>query len=194
MPLRNLPRDDVTFPPATEIARWFPVFYSGAIREARSMQTPNSALPIAQGNTPEGAAGPPGPPVEPREAIVFFDGVCGLCNYWVDFVLTRDRQARFRFSPLQGELARERLHIRPEEPLNSIVLVDSSGICRKSAAVARILRGLPGPWPIAGWLLWVIPRPLRDLGYDFVARNRYRWFGQKEACRLPSPAERERFV
>lgn len=126
--------------------------------------------------------------------VIFFDGVCGLCNAWVDFVLARDTRHRFRFGPLQGETAREWLKLPPDAALDSVTLVDTGGTYRKSAAVSRILIGLGGLWFLCGWLLWLIPRPLRDWGYDFVARRRYRWFGKKETCRLPTPAERERFV
>lgn len=133
--------------------------------------------------------------VGPGEApVIFFDGVCGLCNHWVDFVLARDRRGAFRFGPLQGETARAWLNLPPDAALDSITLVDRAGIHRKSSAVSRILVGLGGLWVLCGWLLWLIPRPLRDWGYDFIARQRYRWFGKKESCRLPSPAERARFV
>ena len=126
--------------------------------------------------------------------VIFFDGVCGLCNTWVDFALARDTRRRFRFGPLQGETARDWLHLPPDAALDSIMLVDESGTHCKSTAVARILIGLGGVWLVSGWLLRIVPRPLRDWGYDFVARRRYRWFGKKESCRLPSPAERARFV
>ena len=126
--------------------------------------------------------------------VIFFDGVCGLCNTWVDFVLARDTERRFRFGPLQGETARDWLHLPPDAAFDSIMLVDAAGTHSKSTAVARIFIGLGGVWALCGWMLRVVPRPLRDWGYDFVARRRYRWFGKKESCRLPSPTERERFV
>ena len=126
--------------------------------------------------------------------VIFFDGVCGLCNAWVDFVIARDRHARFRFSPLQGETARDWLQMTPETSLDSVALVDAAGIHRKSEAVWRILSQLGGVWRPLGCLLRLIPCPLRNWGYDFVARHRYRWFGKKEACRLPTPGERVRFL
>lgn len=126
--------------------------------------------------------------------VIFFDGVCGLCNRWVDFVLARDRAQLFRFSPLQGETARVWLQFESEVSLDSIVLVDSLGEHRKTDAVARILRGLGGTWGLAGAALAILPRPLRNLGYDLVAKNRYRLFGRKAACRLPTPEERSRFL
>jgi predicted DCC family thiol-disulfide oxidoreductase YuxK len=126
--------------------------------------------------------------------VIFFDGVCGLCSRWVDFTLARDRQARFRFATLQGETARDWLKIDADQPLNSIVLIDEKGEHRKSDAVWRILARLGGIWTVPGWLLRLTPHPLRNWGYDFVARHRYRWFGKKSICRLPTPEERERFL
>lgn len=129
-----------------------------------------------------------------QSPVIFFDGVCGLCNAWVDFVLARDKRRQFRFGPLQGKTAKESLQLPAETALDSVTLVDAGGVFRKSDAVSRILIRLGGIWRLGGWLLRLIPRPLRDWGYDFVARHRYRWFGKKETCRLPTPDERARFV
>lgn len=126
--------------------------------------------------------------------VIFFDGVCGLCNHWIDFLLARDRKRLFHFAPLQGETARDWLKLAPDESLNSVVLFDAQGIHRKTDAVWRMLVQLGGAWRVAGWLLRLVPRPVRNLGYDFVARHRYRWFGKKESCRLPTPDERARFL
>jgi predicted DCC family thiol-disulfide oxidoreductase YuxK len=126
--------------------------------------------------------------------VIFFDGVCGLCNHWIDFVLARDRNRLFHFAALQGETARDWLQIDPNAVLSSVVLVDATGIHRKTDAVWRMLVQLGGIWRIAGWLLRLVPRPIRNWGYDFIARHRYRWFGKKESCRLPTPDERARFL
>jgi predicted DCC family thiol-disulfide oxidoreductase YuxK len=126
--------------------------------------------------------------------ILFFDGVCGLCNRSVDFVLTRDRAGKLRFAPLQGETARRVLGAPDVESLKTVVLVDQRGTHRRSSAVVRVLWTLGGFWKAAGGLLWLVPKPLRELGYRFVARNRYRWFGRKESCRLPTADERGRFL
>jgi len=126
--------------------------------------------------------------------VIFFDGVCGLCNRFVDFVLRRRRGREFRFSPLQGETARQWLAGNEWATLNSIVLLDEMGEHRQSTAVVRILRRLGGVWNVAGMLLWLIPRPLRDLGYRAVAASRYRLFGRKETCRLPSEKEKDCFL
>jgi predicted DCC family thiol-disulfide oxidoreductase YuxK len=126
--------------------------------------------------------------------VIFFDGVCGLCNRFVDFVIRRDLQGTFHFAPLQGGTARERLAKADICNLKTVVLVDASGTYRKSAAVLRVLARLGGLWRIAAALLWAIPRPIRDIGYSWIAANRYAIFGKKETCRLPSAAERERFL
>jgi predicted DCC family thiol-disulfide oxidoreductase YuxK len=126
--------------------------------------------------------------------IIFFDGVCGLCNQFVDFVIRRDRAELFRFAPLQGETARERLPEADLRDLNTVVLWEAQGVFRKSTAAARILARLGGAWRFAGALIRVIPRPLRDVGYTLVARYRYALFGKKETCRVPTPAERSRFL
>jgi predicted DCC family thiol-disulfide oxidoreductase YuxK len=128
------------------------------------------------------------------EAIVFFDGVCGFCNRWVDFLLTRDRRGRLRFAPLQGETARRLLSTEDVTQLHSLVLWTPAAVHRKSSAVVQVLHRLGGGWSVAAGMLWLTPKPLRNLGYDLVARNRYRLFGQHETCRMPTPAERARFL
>lgn len=126
--------------------------------------------------------------------VVFFDGVCGLCNWSVDFLLRRDTGRRLWFAPLQGETARTWLGTRPDDDYSTIVLLDAGQRLDRSDAVARILRRIGGLWMIAGWLLWLIPRPIRNFGYRVVASNRYALFGKKAACRLPTPEERSRFL
>jgi predicted DCC family thiol-disulfide oxidoreductase YuxK len=126
--------------------------------------------------------------------IVFFDGVCGFCNRVVDFAIRRDRGAKLRFAPLQGETARRMLSAADVENLSTFVFYDEGSAYRRSSAVARMLWRIGGVWRVAGALLWIIPKPLRDLGYRLVAKYRYALFGKKETCRMPSPAERERFL
>jgi predicted DCC family thiol-disulfide oxidoreductase YuxK len=134
------------------------------------------------------------PRLKEQTPIVFFDGVCGLCNSSVDFVLRHDRRGRLKFSPLQGETAERLLPSEDRENLGSLVLWDGGRMFRRSSAVVRILWRLGPLWRLLGGLLWVIPLPLRNAVYRVVAGSRYRWFGKKETCRLPSPEERERFL
>jgi predicted DCC family thiol-disulfide oxidoreductase YuxK len=126
--------------------------------------------------------------------VIFFDGVCGLCNRFIDFVMRHDRAAVFHFAPLQGETAHQRLPEADVRDLTTVVLCDEQGVFRKSTAAARILVRLGGVWRIPGRALWLVPRPMRDAGYVLVARYRYAIFGKKESCRMPTPAERARFL
>lgn len=132
--------------------------------------------------------------LDDKSIIIFFDGVCGLCNRFVDFLLRRDTQAVFLFAPLQGETAHRLLSKNDTETLGSIVFWEQGRTFRRSAAVVRVLWKLGGVWACLGWGLWIVPKPLRDLGYNLVAANRYRLFGKKETCRLPTPQERSRFL
>ncbi|MDE2726808.1 MAG: DCC1-like thiol-disulfide oxidoreductase family protein [Gemmatimonadota bacterium] len=150
---------------------------------------------------------------ERRQPILFFDGVCGLCNRFVDFMLRSDSQHRFRYAPLQGETARRLLGVdgeagdrQPEggkagdhqagreavEP-RSFIFLDKDRHFDQSNAVLHAMVRLGGAWRLIA-VLYVFPRTVRDFIYRIVARNRYRWFGRREACRLPTPEERDRFL
>lgn len=126
--------------------------------------------------------------------ILFFDGVCGLCNSVVDWVLRNDRRGVVRFSPLQGQTAQQRLPDVDRERLDTVVFIEGDRITRRSTAIVRLLSHLGGIWTVLAWLLWLIPWPLRDVGYRAVSKLRYRLFGKKETCRLPTPDERARFL
>jgi predicted DCC family thiol-disulfide oxidoreductase YuxK len=125
--------------------------------------------------------------------IIFFDGVCGLCNHFVDFIITRDHQKKFYFSPLQGQYAQELLPSELTQELKSIVYVSDGKVLMKSQAVIQIMQELGGIWQLAqvGKLL---PLSFQNFFYDMVGSNRYRLFGKKETCRLPSAEERQRFI
>ena len=132
--------------------------------------------------------------------IVLYDGVCGLCNGLVRFVLPRDRAGRFRFAALQGPVAREILarHGRDPRALDTmyVVVPDGDGgerLLERSRAVLHVLRALGAPWS-AGALVAPLPTALLDAAYGFVARHRYRMFGRSEACLLPRPEWRDRFI
>ncbi|MEZ6048149.1 MAG: DCC1-like thiol-disulfide oxidoreductase family protein [Planctomycetaceae bacterium] len=131
---------------------------------------------------------------ELSKPVLYFDGVCGLCNRFVDFVLRHDRNQNVLLAPLQGETAGQQLLAEDRENLSSVVFQNHLGTFRHSSAVARLLWELGGIWTLLGWLLWLIPKPIRNWGYRVVARNRYRFFGKKETCRMPTPEERARFL
>jgi predicted DCC family thiol-disulfide oxidoreductase YuxK len=128
-------------------------------------------------------------------ATVLFDGVCNLCNGSVLFVIDRDPVGYFQFVALQSETARRLLAELGGAPpdLSSIVLLEGGQLYTRSTAALRIAGRLTGLWRLLHVCL-LIPRPIRDAVYDWVARNRYRWFGKEEACRLPSPELRARFL
>ena len=128
--------------------------------------------------------------------IILFDGVCNLCNGAVQFIIKRDGGDRFRFAALQSELGQELCRARHIDTtqIDSIILIDP-GIAYyvKSDAALEIARELRG----YGWMplmLGWIPRGVRDAVYDVVARNRYRWFGKKDQCMIPTPELQKRFL
>ncbi|MFN7729866.1 MAG: thiol-disulfide oxidoreductase DCC family protein [Bdellovibrio sp.] len=125
----------------------------------------------------------------PQKPIVFFDGVCHLCNGFVDWIVARDQGQKILFAPLQGETAAQNLTQDQRQALESVLVLSQGRILSKSSAVLLILEHLPGYY----WtgLFQIVPLFLRDLVYDFVARNRYRWFGKSETCRLPTPDEKQ---
>ncbi|MCC7344911.1 MAG: thiol-disulfide oxidoreductase DCC family protein [Deltaproteobacteria bacterium] len=127
-------------------------------------------------------------------AAVLFDGVCNLCNASVAFILRRDRKAYFRFASLQSEAAKGLLQGHSlEAGLDSIVLLEDGKCFTKSTAALRIARHLGGLWPLL-YAFLILPRWIRDPIYDWVARNRYRWFGHRESCMLPSAQWKDRFL
>ncbi len=133
--------------------------------------------------------------------IIFFDGVCGLCNHLVQFLLKRDRHARLRFASLQSEVATNVLTRHGIDPkdLDTMHLVvnyeqPEERVLNRSDAVLRATSELGGAWKVLAGVARVIPRGLRDLVYGFVARNRYRVFGKYETCMLPDPSQRNRFI
>ena len=126
--------------------------------------------------------------------ILFFDGVCGLCNGFVDLLLKADTRDRFRYAPLQGETAHRMLGPQDQAGgLHSFVYLENDRIHEQSNAVLLALNRLGGAWRLLD-LLYIFPRPFRDFVYRIVARNRYRWFGRHDVCRIPAPKERERFL
>ena len=127
--------------------------------------------------------------------VIVFDGVCALCSRWVRFLLRFDRRARYRFAAMQGAHGRALLAahgLDPDDPL-SFLLVERGRAYTDTDAIVRVLAGLGGVWKLA-LLARLLPRPLRDRGYRWLARNRYRWFGRHDACYLPTPAQAARFL
>lgn len=127
--------------------------------------------------------------------IIYFDGICNLCNGAVQFVIKRDPNAKFRFASLQSLNAAEVLRLKGINPskLESIILYEEGILYEKSTAVLKISRNLNGLWPIF-YALIIVPRGLRDLVYDWIARNRYQWFGKRDECMVPTKELTSRFI
>jgi predicted DCC family thiol-disulfide oxidoreductase YuxK len=135
------------------------------------------------------------PKITQEYQIILFDGVCTLCNQSVDFIIQRDAKDTFKFASLQSESAKNLL--KPftvnTEKLDSVLLIKNGKLYQKSSAALQIARQLSGGWKLMYGFI-IIPRFLRNFVYDIIAKNRYRWFGKKETCRLPTPEERAKFL
>lgn len=130
-----------------------------------------------------------------KRPILLFDGVCNLCNASVQFVIRNDKKQQFQFASLQSEAAQKLLtqFNLPPKALDSVVLIAGEKVFLRSAAALEIARKLGGIWALA-YVFIVVPRPIRDAVYDWVARNRYRWFGKQQACMVPTPELKSRFL
>ncbi len=128
-------------------------------------------------------------------SIVFFDGVCNFCNGTINVLIDRDKRRRFRYASLQSDIGMEmcRKHDYSTEHFESIILQEGDRIYDRSTAVLRIAKGLGGFYCLLYGLI-VIPKFFRDTVYMFLSRNRYKWFGKKDNCRLPTPEERSLFL
>lgn len=126
--------------------------------------------------------------------VILFDGVCNLCNSSVQFIIKRDPGAKFRFSSLQSDSAKQLLQQAGIDRMkaDSVVLFKNAKVYTQSDAALHISKQLSGLWPIM-YVLILIPRPIRNAVYNWIARNRYRWFGKKDQCMIPSPELKHRF-
>lgn len=133
--------------------------------------------------------------------ILLYDGVCGLCNRSVQFILNHDRSGSFRFAALQSDFAARILqrHGIDAKDLDTLHVVENydrpnERVLQRSDAVLRAGKELGGIWSPLSTVAKIVPRPLRDLAYRIVARNRYRVFGKYDTCMLPDPKQRNRFL
>lgn len=131
----------------------------------------------------------------PRPPVVLFDGHCALCHGAVLFIIRRDRKSWFRFASLQSQYGKRLIAAagRTGTDVDTIILIEGDRVSDRSTAALRIARALDRLWPLL-YVFIIVPRPLRDALYRWVARHRYRWFGRMEHCPLPAPEMRERFV
>jgi predicted DCC family thiol-disulfide oxidoreductase YuxK len=133
--------------------------------------------------------------VKGKQSVVLFDGVCHFCNSSVNFIMDRDPKNKFVFAPLQSQVANDiLLELGGKKTLiYSIILIQDNRIYKRSRASLEIVRQLNGLWPLL-YVFIIVPDFIRDIIYNFIAKNRYKWFGKLEACRVPKQEERERFL
>lgn len=129
------------------------------------------------------------------DPVVLFDGVCNLCHGTVLFIIKRDARARLKFASLQSDYGAEQMKRfnLPASSLNSVLLIKNNQLFQKSNAALEIAKMLDGFWPIL-YMFKIVPSFVRNSVYDWIARNRYRWFGKKEECMIPTPEMKARFV
>ena len=130
-----------------------------------------------------------------QNPVILFDGICNFCNAGINFIIKQDNKKHFRFAALQSDAGQKILqqHGLPTEGFESFILVKDGKVYQRSAAGLKVYNQLSWYWK---WtqLGWIAPKFIRDGIYNYIARNRYKWFGKKEACMIPSPEVRSRFL
>lgn len=126
-------------------------------------------------------------------AIVLFDGVCNFCNSSINFIIKRDQKGYFKFAPLQSEIAQKLVGDKTKPMPESVILIENGRTYDRSSAALRIAKKLNGLWPLL-YIFIIVPKPIRDAVYNLIGRNRYKWFGKTEACMIPTPEVRSRFL
>ena len=129
------------------------------------------------------------------KGVVLFDGVCNFCNSSVNFIIRHDKKDYFRFTPLQSEIGMkisEKYNLDSGN-LKSVILVDKGKIYTKTTAALRIAKQLSGAWP-ALYVFIIVPPPIRDVVYNIIAKYRYKWWGERDACMIPTPEIRKKFL
>ena len=135
------------------------------------------------------------PAADEQHAVILFDGVCNFCCWSVQFIIARDPKGHFRFASQQSDIGQSMLARAglPAGTADTFVLVENKAIFTRSAAALKVAARLRWPWPLCG-IFWLLPQSIRDWAYRLVARNRYRWFGQKDTCWVPGPEIAGRFL
>ena len=132
---------------------------------------------------------------ESDSPILLFDGVCNLCHHFVQFILKRDPKGHIRFASLQSELGQQLLkkHHIPQDQLDTVILIEKGKVYAHSDVAIRIVPYLNNLWPVLS-VFRIVPRFLRDPIYNWIAANRYRWFGKQDQCLMPQPEWKDRFL
>ena len=127
--------------------------------------------------------------------IILFDGVCNLCNSSVNFIIDHDKENVFKFASLQSEAGQELLNKfnLNTKDFDSIIYVENDKYFEQSTAVLRIVKSFPGLWKLL-FVFIIVPPFIRNFLYNIIANNRYKWFGKKDLCRVPTPELKEKFL
>ena len=130
-----------------------------------------------------------------EKSIILFDGVCNVCNGFVNFLILRDEKDQFQFGSLQSPKVKELLHQYhyDADDLSTVILIEQNKLYPQSTAVLKIFRQMSGAWPLM-YAFIIIPKALRDFIYQIIARNRYTLFGRKNSCMVPTPEWKAKFV
>jgi len=129
------------------------------------------------------------------QPVIFFDGLCNLCNGAVQFTIKRDPTNKFRFAALQSEFALQNLakfQLDPQKG-DTFILLENGKVYQRSTAALRVAKNLSGWWPLL-YAFMIVPKFIRDAVYNYIAKNRYRWFGKQESCWIPTPALKSKFL
>ena len=128
-------------------------------------------------------------------SIILFDGVCNFCNSSVNKIILQDKKNRFKFAPLQSEIGKKLLekHSIDSSKIDSIILIEKDAAFTKSTAILKISKHMSGIYPLAYGFI-IIPAVIRNLVYDFIARNRYKWWGKKDSCMIPTQEVKSKFL
>ncbi len=127
------------------------------------------------------------------DKIIFFDGVCNLCNRLVIFIIKQDRKNNFKFASLQSATAEKMGILQKDTTSISVIFFSENKVYQKSTAILHIFKLLPFPWSLLFGFI-IVPRIIRDSIYNFIAANRYKWFGKKDECMVPSENIEKRFL
>ena len=127
--------------------------------------------------------------------IVLFDGICNFCNASVNFIIEHDKKNRFKFAAIQsdpGQALMRKFNLDPVN-LSTFVLVEGDKFYTKTTAALKVARNLGFPWSMS-FIFIIVPPPVRNIAYNIIAKYRYKWFGKRDACRIPTPELKEKFL
>lgn len=133
--------------------------------------------------------------LDPNHKIILFDGVCNLCNRSVNFIISKDSKDIFRFATLQSDIGMSLMsqHGINTTKTDSVILIDTNEYHERSSAILQIVKNLSGGYALLYFFI-IVPKCIRDWGYDYIAKNRYKWYGKKDSCMVPTPELVSKFL